>query len=546
MRAWILLGLSTLLSGVFLALLMVPGLGSFAILVISDGGQLVAAAAAAVGCAYAARRSRPAHRAGWWLIAVGTGGWATGQLVWSYYEVVLDEEVPFPSLADAGYLLFPLAAGAGLVLWLHRRGDRLARARDVLDGAIIAGSMLTLSWVTVLGSVMAQGGETWLAEVLSVGYPLGDVVLGTLVLLALSRGTGPDKATLLLLAAGLGGVAVSDSAYVYLVSVDGYTSANLLSAGWVAGFLFVAAAALDNASRDPLAVAGNHPGRASQSPTIAWRRAWLPYLPLVAAGLVIWRSLLRAPTTPVANLYLGIALVMLVLVRQFVAMSDNHRLLVELHAARDELQHRALHDPLTGLANRALFADRLEHAVVQRTADVTVLFCDLDDFKNVNDGLGHDAGDALLCLVAQRLLACVRPADTVARLGGDEFAVLLDGAIDPHEVADRIVVSIQRPYEICDTEVHTSISIGVSHYAADEELSRSRHVLRAVGEAGPGRRADCVPGATWSSQVAEQLLRDADIAMYGAKATGKGRAVHAQTKADDGTSESRVSISRQP
>jgi diguanylate cyclase (GGDEF)-like protein/PAS domain S-box-containing protein len=163
----------------------------------------------------------------------------------------------------------------------------------------------------------------------------------------------------------------------------------------------------------------------------------------------------------------------------------------------EELRRQAFHDPLTGLPNRALLLDRIGQAIT-RTArtghPVALVFCDLDDFKTVNDSLGHRAGDELLDAIAGRLQACVRPGDTAARLGGDEFAVLLDGVADADhalEVAHRILDRLRAPLEIGDTVVAGVASIGV-----------------AVATPGHG---------------AAELLRDADTAMYESKSRGKGR-----------------------
>ena len=508
MRAWALAGLALLLSAAFMAAVQLSAWHPTIGLVISDGGQLAAAVTASVACARAARNSMGRQRLGWHLLAVATGAWAAGQLVWSYYEVVLGRAVPFPSAADIGFVIFPVSATAGLVVWLGTENRMVARGRDLLDGAIIGGSLLVLSWVTTLGSVVEQGGQGWTSVTLSLAYPVGDVLLGTLVLLAVARGVGGQRAALVLLAVGLGGLAVADSAYVYLVGTGGYTSADLVSGGWPAGFLFVAAGALtvqrgSGASEPAEEPAGPDAEIAlSASPL----RMALPYIPLLAAGLATCLSLLSAPATPAVDLGLGVALVTLVLIRQFLAMRDNHRLLVELQAVRDELQQLALHDPLTGLANRALFGDRLGHALAQPAANVSVLFCDLDDFKQVNDALGHEAGDDLLRIVARRLLHCVRPADTVARLGGDEFAILLEHTPDVTEVADRVVDAIQQPYQIGGVHVAASVSIGIAHYVA-----QARH-----------------DGRVTAQEVADLLLRSADGAMYAAKASGKGRSVLAE------------------
>ena len=165
----------------------------------------------------------------------------------------------------------------------------------------------------------------------------------------------------------------------------------------------------------------------------------------------------------------------------------------------DRLQHDALHDALTGLPNRTLFLDRLEQSLRRARrrgpgSGAAVLFLDLDRFKVVNDSLGHHAGDELLQAVAHRLDGALRPGDTVARMGGDEFTVLLEDMTDPREatvVAERVLTTLAEPFEIAGRELFLSGSIGI-----------------ALG--GP----DVVP---------EELIRDADVAMYRAKAGGKAQ-----------------------
>jgi diguanylate cyclase (GGDEF)-like protein/PAS domain S-box-containing protein len=164
----------------------------------------------------------------------------------------------------------------------------------------------------------------------------------------------------------------------------------------------------------------------------------------------------------------------------------------------DQLSHQAFHDPLTGLANRALFHDRVEHALrrsFRLKEPLAVLFLDLDGFKAVNDSAGHAAGDALLTEFASRLTAWARPGDTVARLGGDEFAVLLEGLIEPREAesfAIRVIERSRDEYVIDGRRMFVGLSIGI------------------------GVRTD-------TDDSAQVLLRNADVAMYIAKARGKGR-----------------------
>ena len=168
----------------------------------------------------------------------------------------------------------------------------------------------------------------------------------------------------------------------------------------------------------------------------------------------------------------------------------------------DQLRHQALHDPLTGLPNRVLLVDRLTHALLRRGDEqgVAVLFVDLDDFKAINDTLGHAAGDELLSLVAQRLAHVLRAGDTAARLGGDEFAFLLEDAPPAvaEDVAARIVAALAQPFEIQGRTATLTASIGVA-----------TRVGLVGGEA--------------AAEAADELLRDADTAMYAAKSQGKGR-----------------------
>ena len=142
-----------------------------------------------------------------------------------------------------------------------------------------------------------------------------------------------------------------------------------------------------------------------------------------------------------------------------------------------QLVHDALHDDLTGLPNRALFVDRLSHALSRMRRNpayhFAVLFLDLDRFKMINDGLGHAIGDQLLITIARRLEVCLRPGDTAARLGGDEFTVLLDDIRDEQvirEIADRAQQALSAPIQLGDQDVFTTASIGILLSSVEYEL----------------------------------------------------------------------------
>jgi diguanylate cyclase (GGDEF)-like protein/PAS domain S-box-containing protein len=167
-------------------------------------------------------------------------------------------------------------------------------------------------------------------------------------------------------------------------------------------------------------------------------------------------------------------------------------------ALEEQLVHRAFHDELTGLANRALFSNRVDQAVLRASRDAlrtAVLFLDLDDFKEINDSLGHAVGDALLQQGADRLRACLRAGDTAARLGGDEFAVLLEGCSrdgeEAMQVAERIANAFARPFTLEEREVFATASIGLA--------------------------------TSTGTETGDALLRNADLAMYLAKRRGKAR-----------------------
>jgi len=172
--------------------------------------------------------------------------------------------------------------------------------------------------------------------------------------------------------------------------------------------------------------------------------------------------------------------------------------ITERRELEKRLSYQAFHDPLTGLSNRTLFLDRLGHALARadrREDSVAVLFLDLDNFKVINDSLGHGAGDDLLVATARRLTTCLRPGDTVARLGGDEFTVLLEdvaGKEEVERVVSRLMDGLAAPFEIAGSEIFITASVGV--------------VATASPESNP-----------------EDLLHEADLAMYRAKESGKAR-----------------------
>jgi diguanylate cyclase (GGDEF)-like protein len=472
----------------FLAFLLVRPASDATIKFVANLSTGVVPMVAAASCAAAAARAAGRSRRAWALLAGSSASWGIGQAIWFWYEQVAHWELPFPSLADLGYLgAIPLAVLA--MLAFPGRAERLAvQVRSLLDGGIVAASLLYVSWGFVLGPVFrgAEGGL--LEQAIALAYPAGDIVLATIVLLVVGKSRrGPVP--VVLLGVALLSLTVADTGFAYLTQQGTYYSGMPVDAGWFAGYALIAAAAL-------------RPAGAAAEATEAgasWvdrGQALLPYLPL---GLAVAASAVLQLRHRAGDWFLYwsfAALVVLVIGRQLLAVLDNQALNRRLQALVAQLEHQAFHDGLTGLANRVLFHDRVRHALSRRDLaghPIGLLFIDLDDFKRVNDGLGHDAGDELLVAVAHRLQACVRPEDTVARLGGDEFAILLDRAETPEvaaAAARRVLDGLRTPFTLRGSQVPVSASVGVA-LGAESEL--------------------------------DDLLREADIAMYMAKAHGKSR-----------------------
>jgi diguanylate cyclase (GGDEF)-like protein/PAS domain S-box-containing protein len=554
----------------------------------------------------------PRTKSAWQLLGAAAIAWGGGQTVTSLYELILDQPVPFPSLADLGYLIAVPLWAAGL-LYLAVPANQIAtRIRAVLDGLLIGIALLLVSWVTVLGPVAHSSTDSLVNKVILLAYPVGDVSLVTLVAYVVLRfrATGlRPPVPLGLIVIALGGFAIADSGYAYLSLVEAYSSGSAIDAGWLGGFTMLLVAAL-------------LPARQVEQEAAPQTRplgVLLPYFFVVVAAIV--SSVVTIDHADIFTKWIRTTMILLMVVRQVLTLLENSlltrtlerrvddrtaelelskdrfRALVEhssdvvsligtggdvvyqsessmrvfgytsadllgrrfaelldqpsrikfnaavTEAAKsasrndalelrlmhgdgawrqvettvtnlledvavqalvlntrdvserreleDQLLHQAFHDSLTSLANRALFHDRVRHAMQRRTLNdsVGVLFLDLDGFKEVNDSLGHSTGDALLIEVAARLNTCVRPGDTIARLGGDEFAVLVEGAktaIEFITVAERIRTALKGVITVNGSSLSVQASIGIA-------------------SAEPGMND------------ADQLIRNADLAMYRAK-----------------------------
>ena len=460
--------------------------------VLDDSAQLLAGLAAMSSCFWNGRRSRGPQRTWRLLLGFGFAGWSIGMAIWAWYQIFGGIGLPSPSLADAGYLTLPVFALIALLMLAANRPWRPPHAVLVLDALVVVGSLFILTWATALGGVVQAGAPTPAAFAMAIAYPVSDLILVTIMVLLVVFGRSDHRQLpgLLTLVLGLVALSISDSFFAYLVSRGAEEMSPILDIGFIAGPALVALAATDRGQQRP-----KHEKRSHDR---AYELAYLllPYAPLAATGLLISIQLATGGDIDTAEKVVGLLVICMVVARQLITLLENRNLLERVRYGQARLEYQAFHDPLTGLANRALFHDRLALAVETHRLEhrpVGLLFIDLDDFKLVNDSFGHATGDIVLRGVADRLRSCVSGVDVVARLGGDEFAVLLDGGFEPREAGERVRAELRLPFRIGDRQVTVSASIGVA-VTADPE-----------------------PDLT-----ADALLRRVDAAMYGGKQNGKG------------------------
>ncbi|MFI5285072.1 MAG: putative bifunctional diguanylate cyclase/phosphodiesterase [Candidatus Dormibacteria bacterium] len=458
---------------------------------VDDLGNLFAALAASAGCAAAALRHRGHLRWAWWLLSLGALSWTAGEAIWTWLAVITREAVPFPSLADAFYLGGVPIAAAGILMLRPSSDSIRSRLRAIVDGVLIAVSLLAVSWVTVLGAVWSAGGTSGFSLALSLAYPAGDVLLlSMLVMLAMKVPSG-GRLPVVLLIAGVAVTAFSDSGFAYLSAATTYSGTNVIDAGYWAGYFLIGLAGM-RAAIMPIRTMASPPPRSRFALV-------LPYVPILAALMLALVAEYERRLDPFL-LSCVTVIVAAVLLRQFLALSDNMELVQNLATREDELRHQADHDALTGLANRGCLMRTLDATLESTTpGESALLFIDVDDLKMINDEYGHAGGDAVLRAVAGVLAASVRKGDLAARLGGDEFAILLTGVSDESQatdVATRILNEMATPLaEFNGNQVDVSASIGIA---------TSNHGVLFTGE---------------------ELVRRADVAMYAAKAAHKGVAV---------------------
>ncbi|MDR3573957.1 MAG: EAL domain-containing protein [Anaerolineaceae bacterium] len=477
---------------------------------------------------YGARRSFSlSKRIGlaWTILTIAVLSFTIGDTVWGILEAGLNQS-PWPSLSDYFYVLFyPLFLAGVLILPSARLTTREWIKRSLDMGIVILAAALGF-WNFLLGPIhTANLAQPALTQILSLAYPVGDFLLFWAALMLLYTQSRSQRSGAALLVVGATIMLVTDCIFSYESLIGTYVSGHILDFGWVVAFLTLGLAGVLQGESVRSIPNQNQDGRSNLPVKLP---AWISYLPYTwlagAYGLLI---LSHATPFPIDFYGLGLGtgvVIALVVVRQIVEKIENNALneqlskalqhvqqqadqqmetnqvlkieINERKKAEEQLTHDALHDALTGLPNRVLFMDRLGQAIEyskRHNHPFSVLFLDLDHFKVINDSMGHSAGDHLLKSLAQRLRLALRSSDTVARLGGDEFVILLEGTNDLDSVissANRIQDDLKIPFNLDAHKVFITASIGVV-FSADE-YNRP-----------------------------EEVLRDADLAMYRAKACGK-------------------------
>ena len=247
--------------------------GDSAVTALDDIGEAVAAGLASAACGWAASRATGRDRLGWALMGISAGLWAAGEVVWSIYEVGLHVEVPYPSLADAGFLAaVPFAIGGIRAFWSRPRGTS-SRWRVWFDGVIVALALTSTAWGFGLRSVWESDSPT---KALDLAYPVTDIVIGTILILAIRRATEQQKGRMALLLAGVASYSLADSAFSFLTAQGAFGSVgNVLDTGWFAGYLLIGLAAI-------YPTAPMRPATA-QAPLDLWQLA-LPWMTLLTAS----------------------------------------------------------------------------------------------------------------------------------------------------------------------------------------------------------------------------------------------------------------------
>ncbi|HLH14230.1 MAG TPA: aminotransferase class I/II-fold pyridoxal phosphate-dependent enzyme, partial [Solirubrobacteraceae bacterium] len=420
-------------------------------------------------------------RRSWMVFALGISVYGLGNVLWAAWIEHLPNP-PIPSICDGMWLTLYPCCYAGIIGLARVRELRIP-ARMWLDGVVAGLGVAAIGAAIVVRPVLASVSGDTAAVITEMAYPLCDLLLAAIVVGVLAlRGWRLDRMWTML-GAGFLALATADCMYALQVAGGASSPSAATNLAYDVGVLLLALAAWQPLTKPD---AEKLPGGAVLTIPAAFT--------IGALGLLIYDHFSRLDP-------LALALALATMIAAFARIGLAFRDL----RALTETRRQALTDDLTAMPNRRHFLRRLRDAIVACRASedsVALLLFDLDHFKELNDTLGHDAGDELLRQVGARLRGTLRSGDTAARLGGDEFGVLLDGACDlarAEHVADKILEAIAEPFPIKGLSLRATASIGIALF--------------------PDHAHDD-----------EQLMQHADVAMYEAKTAQSGRACYARER----------------
>jgi PAS domain S-box-containing protein len=323
---------AAVVSVVFIAWTLGRWISDDATVAVDDIGEGVAAFIAVASCGYAAYRNVGRTRLAWSMFAASAFSWAVGEMVWAVYEVGMGIDVPFPSWADAGYLLAIPFAITGVFAFTSAPTRLATRSETVLAGSIVALSLLFIAWAYGLGQVYEQSSQSFTAQVIALAYPIGDIVTATVLVVALRRARRPEVGRMLLLLGGLACNALADSAFAFMTANGTYgVLGSVLDAGWVVGYLLIALAPLWPARATNVEVA--------EGPIELWQLA-LPWVAVLAASVTVFRlALVNEGLDRFATVLAG-GIGILFVANQVLTHRDSLDLLEKSHKAEGQLARR--------------------------------------------------------------------------------------------------------------------------------------------------------------------------------------------------------------
>jgi two-component system, sensor histidine kinase and response regulator len=306
--------------------------GDEATVAVDDIGEAVAALIAAISCGLAAARTSNRTRLAWVFFAASAASWGMGEVVWSVYEVGIGVAVPFPSAADAGFLLAIPLAVAGVFAFTSAPGRLATRGEALLAGAIVALSLLFVAWALGLGKVYDTSTASPPARLIGLAYPLGDIVTITVLVLALRRTRRAELGSMFLLLGGLASAAAADSAFAYLTASGAYHAiGSLLDAGWVIGYLMIALA--------PIWPANDSEKVRAEGPIELWQLA-LPWAAVLAAAVTAIALVANNQVLDRFETVLAGCIGLLLVGSQVLSHRDSLSLLVNSRRTENQLKRR--------------------------------------------------------------------------------------------------------------------------------------------------------------------------------------------------------------